>query len=51
MNREYYAEFTKKGYGVAQNATKIVKFANNTQAVGIFAVGNMAKRIDRYVYT
>jgi alkaline phosphatase len=50
MNRDYYAEFAKKGYGVAQNATQMAKLANNTKALGIFSVGNMAKWIDRQIY-
>ncbi|KAF2405104.1 alkaline phosphatase [Trichodelitschia bisporula] len=50
LDRDYYAEFAKKGYGVAQNGTAMAALKNDTKALGIFSVSNMAKWLDRNVY-
>ena len=48
---DYYAEFAKKGYNVVQNQTALLQTANDTKTLGIFSVSNMAKWLDRNVYT
>lgn len=49
--KDYYAEFAKKGYAVVQNNTALQKAANSTKTLGIFSISNMAKWLDRNVYT
>jgi alkaline phosphatase len=51
LDRDMYAEFAKKGYSIAQNATALHALKNDTKALGIFSVSNMAKWLDRNVYT
>lgn len=51
QGKDYYAEFAKKGYNVVLNNTALEKTANNTKTLGIFSVNNMAKWLDRNVYT
>ncbi|KAF2433356.1 alkaline phosphatase [Tothia fuscella] len=50
LNRDYYQEFQKKGYGLAQNLTALKTLKNDTKALGIFSVSNLAKWLDRQVY-
>jgi alkaline phosphatase len=50
LNRDYYQEFSKKGYAIAQNKTSLTALKNDTRALGIFSVSNMAKWLDRNVY-
>lgn len=49
--KDYYAEFAKKGYNVVQNNTALQKTSNDKKTLGIFSVFNMAKWLDRNVYT
>ncbi|CAI6335834.1 unnamed protein product [Periconia digitata] len=49
-NRTYYDEFAKRGYQVLQNRTSLMSAPNDERALGIFAVNNMAKWLDRNVY-
>jgi alkaline phosphatase len=51
LNRDMYSEFAKKGYTVSQNATQLQAASNSSKALGIFSVSNMAKWLDRNVYT
>jgi alkaline phosphatase len=34
MDRDMYAQFAKKGYGIAQNATELKALSNDTKALG-----------------
>lgn len=49
--KDYYAAFAAKGYNVVQNNTALQKTGNNTKTLGIFCISNMAKWLDRNVYT
>lgn len=51
QDEDYYAEFTKEGYSVVQNATAMSKLDNSNIALGIFSVSNMAEWLDRNIYT
>lgn len=51
QGKDYYAAFAAKGYNVVQNNTALQKTANNTRTLGIFSISNMAKWLDRNVYT
>jgi alkaline phosphatase len=46
-----YAEFQKKGYQLAHDATQLKALQSDQKALGIFSVSNMAKWLDRNVYT
>jgi alkaline phosphatase len=49
-NKDYYAEFKNKGYGIAHNLSDLKTLSNSTKALGVFSVSNMAKWLDRHVY-
>ncbi len=49
--KDYYAAFAAKGYNVVQNNTSLQKAPNTSRTLGIFSVSNMAKWLDRNVYT
>lgn len=51
QGRDYYAAFAAKGYNVVQNNTALQATSNNAKTLGIFSVSNMAKWLDRNVYT
>ncbi|KAF2842746.1 putative extracellular phytase [Patellaria atrata CBS 101060] len=51
MDKDYYAEFANKGYQVVQDATELAAASNDSKTLGIFSVSNMAKWLDRNVYT
>ncbi len=51
QGKDYYAEFAKKGYNVVLNNTALQKTNTSTKTLGIFSVSNMAKWLDRNVYT
>ncbi|KAF2106469.1 alkaline-phosphatase-like protein [Lophiotrema nucula] len=51
MNKDYYQEFAKKGYQVVWNKTSLVSTPADKKTLGIFTVSNMAKWLDRNVYT
>ncbi|KAJ9665527.1 hypothetical protein H2201_004409 [Coniosporium apollinis] len=51
MGRDYYEEFANAGYNVVLNNTALLETANDTKTLGIFSVSNMAKWLDRNVYT
>jgi alkaline phosphatase len=51
QNKDYYSEFAKKGYNIAYNNTQLSSLSNSTKALGVFSVSNMAKWLDRNVYT
>ncbi|KAF3936333.1 hypothetical protein ABW19_dt0209816 [Dactylella cylindrospora] len=51
QNKDYYEEFKKAGYDVYWNKTSLAAAPNDKRALGIFSVSNMAKWLDRNVYT
>lgn len=51
QGKDYYAAFANKGYKVVQNNTSLRKTPNDARTLGIFSVSNMAKWLDRNVYT
>ncbi len=51
LGKDYYAAFAAKGYNVVQNNTSLQKTDNKSKTLGIFSVSNMAKWLDRNVYT
>ncbi|KAF2756315.1 putative extracellular phytase [Pseudovirgaria hyperparasitica] len=51
MDKDYYLEFQNKGYQLAQDADSLSSLSNDERALGIFSVSNMAKWLDRNVYT
>ncbi|KIW03168.1 hypothetical protein, variant [Verruconis gallopava] len=51
QDKDYYAEFKKAGYQLAQDANQLNSLSNDKKALGIFSVSNMAKWLDRNVYT
>jgi alkaline phosphatase len=51
QGKDYYAEFAKKGYNVVLNNTALQKTDTSKKTLGIFSVNNMAKWLDRNVYT
>lgn len=48
---DYYKEFANKGYKVVHNKTNLEGLSNSDKALGIFTTSNMAKWLDRNVYT
>ena len=51
QGRDYYEAFADKGYAVVQNNTALQSASNDEKTLGIFSVSNMAKWLDRNVYT
>ena len=51
MGKNYYTEFANKGYKVVLNKTSLLSASNSSKTLGIFSVSNMAKWLDRNVYT
>lgn len=51
LGQDYYAAFAKKGYQVVLNKTSLLATSNKSKTLGIFSVSNMAKWLDRNVYT
>jgi alkaline phosphatase len=51
QNKDWYNEFQSKGYKVHWNKTSLATASNKDKALGIFTVSNMAKWLDRNVYT
>ena len=51
LGKDYYAAFAAKGYNVVQNNTSLQITDNKSKTLGIFSVSNMAKWLDRNVYT
>ena len=49
--KNYYTEFANKGYNVVYNNTQLAATSNSAKTLGIFSVNNMAKWLDRNVYT
>lgn len=50
-NQDYYKLFQDRGYSINFNNTALGKAPNDTKALGVFSVSNMAKWLDRNVYT
>jgi alkaline phosphatase len=42
-DQDYYSLFESKGYNIAYNNTALSSLDNNTKALGVFSVSNMAK--------
>jgi alkaline phosphatase len=51
QGKNYYIEFASKGYNVAYNNTQLQATSNSVKTLGIFSISNMAKWLDRNVYT
>ena len=51
QGRDYYEAFAAKGYNVVQNNTALQAASSDSKTLGIFSVSNMAKWLDRNVYT
>jgi alkaline phosphatase len=51
QNKDWYKEFQSKGYKVHWNKTSLATANSKDKALGIFTVSNMAKWLDRNVYT
>jgi alkaline phosphatase len=51
QGKDYYAEFAKKGYNIVLNNTALQSTDTSEKTLGIFSVSNMAKWLDRNVYT
>ncbi|ERF72441.1 hypothetical protein EPUS_06070 [Endocarpon pusillum Z07020] len=51
QGRDYYAEFANRGYNVVLNNTALQVTDTSKKTLGIFSVSNMAKWLDRNVYT
>lgn len=51
QNKNYYDLFKNAGYSVAYNKTQLQQTSNSSKTLGIFSVSNMAKWLDRNVYT
>lgn len=51
MNKDYYQQFSGANYTVVMNNTQLSKLGNDSRALGVFSVSNMAKWVDRNVYT
>ncbi|EMC96313.1 hypothetical protein BAUCODRAFT_470316 [Baudoinia panamericana UAMH 10762] len=51
QGQDYYNVFNRSGYTVVQNNTSLQRASNSSRILGIFSVSNMAKWLDRNVYT
>lgn len=51
QGKDYYAAFEAEGYNVIYNGTQLASVSNSSKTLGIFCVSNMAKWLDRNVYT
>ena len=49
--QDYYQLFAQRGYRVVQNKTSLLRTPARDKTLGIFSVNNMAKWLDRNVYT
>ncbi|PGH26850.1 hypothetical protein AJ80_01431 [Polytolypa hystricis UAMH7299] len=48
--QDYYKLFQEKGYSVSWNSSALSQAPNNTKALGVFSISNMATWLDRNVY-
>lgn len=51
MDLDYYSVFAEAGYDVVYNNTQLQAASDSDRILGIFSVSNMAKWLDRNVYT
>lgn len=51
QGKDYYQEFAKDGYNVVLNKTALAATSKDEKTLGIFSVSNLAKWLDRNVYT
>jgi alkaline phosphatase len=49
--KDYYVEFANQGYNVVRNNTALQATDPSARTLGIFSISNMAKWLDRNVYT
>lgn len=49
--KDYYEEFQNAGYNVVTNQTSLANTDPNSKTLGIFTQGNLAKWLDRNIYT
>jgi alkaline phosphatase len=50
-DKDYYSLFQQQGYSIAYDNTQLQALNNNTKALGVFSVSNMAKWLDHNAYT
>lgn len=50
-DKDYYEEFANSGYNVVLNNTQLQATSSDEKTLGIFSVSNMAKWLDRNIYT
>ena len=50
-NRDFYAEFAENDYNIVLNNTALQDADPSTKTLGIFSTDNMAKWLDRNIYT
>jgi alkaline phosphatase len=51
MDQDYYKVFADAGYNVVHNKTQLNATSDQERTLGVFSIGNMAKWLDRNVYT
>ncbi|KHN94615.1 protein tyrosine phosphatase [Metarhizium album ARSEF 1941] len=51
QGRDYYEEFSKKGYSVSLNKTSLEKIDTTQRALGVFCQSSLPVWLDRNVYT
>lgn len=51
MDLDYYNVFTDAGYTLVSNATELDAAGNDDKILGIFSISNLAKWLDRNVFT
>ncbi|KAF4543077.1 Alkaline phosphatase [Lasiodiplodia theobromae] len=51
LDKDYYREFSNAGYNIVLDRDDLEETDNTTKTLGIFTTSNMAKWLDRNVYT
>ncbi|OJD35715.1 alkaline phosphatase [Diplodia corticola] len=51
QDKDYYVEFANAGYNIVLDKDELEETANDTKTLGIFSTSNLAKWLDRNVYT
>lgn len=51
LDKDYYQEFSNAGYNIVLDRDELEETDNTTKTLGIFTTSNMAKWLDRNVYT
>jgi alkaline phosphatase len=50
-NASFYSQFQRAGYNLLYNQTSLASASNTSKTLGVFSKSNMAKWLDRNVYT